>query len=176
MPDLPQPITTQEQLDAVIETRLQRARTQWERESNIPTIEQERDEARQRANRAERDGLDRLVRRDARDVLAGMNVRDPKAQQTVMRLADFSGVEADDQGEPNRKQIADAVKAVHKDTPAVFGADATVTDAAPDADAGGGGDASGTGPLTQQQVSNMSPQQINSNWDRVKSFLSGERS
>lgn len=181
MPDLPTPITTQEALDAVVEGRLQRARQTWERESGLPNIERERDEARQRANRAERDGLDRLVRRDARDVLATMNVRDPKRQQLVLRLADLSGVQADDQGEPNRKTITDALKAVHKDTPDVFGADATVTDSAPDSEAGTGASgegsgAAGNGPLTHEQVSNMTPNEINSSWDRVKSFLSGERS
>lgn len=176
MPDLPQPITTQEALDAIVEGRLQRARTQWERESNLSTVEQERDEARTRANRAERDGLDRLVRRDARDVLAGMNVTDPKRQQLVMRLADFSGVEADDQGDPNRKQITDTLKALHKDTPDVFGTDATVTDQAPDSgDAGGSGEP-GNGPLTREQINNMSPQEINGMWPRVQAFLSGERS
>lgn len=174
MPDLDQPITTQEQLDQIVEGRLQRARQTWERESNIPTIEQERDDAIARANRAERDTLDRLVRRDARDVLTGMNVRDPKAQQTIMRLADFSRVEAGDDGEPNRKAIGDAIKAVHADTPAVFGPDARVADAAPDADDSGPA-AQANGPLTEAQVSGMSPQEINSNWDRVKSFLSGER-
>lgn len=173
MPDLEQPITTQEALDAIIEGRLQRARQTWERESNIPTIERERDEARNRASKAERDALDRLVRRDARDVLNSMNVKDANVQKTVMRLADFTGVQADDQGEPSRKAITDAIKAVHKDTPAIFGADAQVTDAAPDTDTTGGDD--NGGPLTREKIDNMSPQEINGAWDRISAFLSGER-
>jgi hypothetical protein len=91
-----------------------------------------------------------------------------------MRLADFGSVAAGDDGEPNRKQITDAIKSVHKDTPTIFGDDATVTDGAPDT-GDAGSDETG-GPLTQEQVSNMSPTEINSNWDRVKAFLSGERS
>ncbi len=174
MADLDQPITTQEDLDRIIEQRLQRSRQQWEREGGLSEAQRERDEARSRATKAERDAHDRLVKRDARDVLSGMNVKDQKVQQTVMRLADFSSVEAGDDGEPNRKQITDAIKTVHKDTPSVFGEGATVTDGAPDTDAGGNGDENG--PLTQEQVSNMSPTEINSNWDRVKAFLSGERS
>ena|SRR5215218_2609490 len=173
MPDLEHPITTQEDLDRIIEQRLQRARQQWERESGMPDLERERDEARQRASKAERDALDRLVRRDARDVLASMDVKDPKQQETVLRLADFGGVQADDQGEPNRKAIADAIKAVHKDVPAVFGDEAQVRDEAPDTGAAG---ESGNGTLTLETVQNMSPQEINSNWDRVKAWLSGERS
>jgi len=173
MPDFPITINSQEEFDGHIETRIQRLRNQWEREGGLADTQRERDEARSRATKAERDAHDRLVKRDARDVLSGMNVKDQKVQQTVMRLADFSSVEAGDDGEPNRKQITDAIKTVHKDTPSVFGEGATVTDGAPDTDAGGNGDENG--PLTQEQVSNMSPTEINSNWDRVKAFLSGER-
>jgi hypothetical protein len=174
MPDFPITINSQEEFDGHIETRIQRLRNQWEREGGLADTQRERDEARSRATKAERDAHDRLVKRDARDVLSGMNVKDPKVQQTVMRLADFGSVEAGDDGEPNRKAITDAIKAVYKDTPSVFGDDATVTDGAPDTgDAGSNGDEGG--PLTQEQVSNMSPTEINSNWDRVKAFLSGER-
>jgi hypothetical protein len=173
MADFPITINSQEEFDAQIEGRIQRLRTQWERENNIPTIERERDEARNRASKAERDGLDRLVRRDARDVLSSMNVRDPNVQKTVMRLADFSGVQAGDDGEPSRKAITDAIKAVHKDTPAIFGDDAKVTDAAPDADQGG--DDQGGAPLTREKIDAMSPAEINGAWDRITAFLSGER-
>ena len=172
MPDF-EPITTQEDLDRIIEQRLQRARQQWERESGLADAQRERDEARNRATKAERDALDRLVKRDARDVLAGMNVKDPKRQAVVLRLADFSGVEADDQGEPNRKQITDAIKALHKETPDVFGPDARVMDAAPDGGGADGGDEPAA--LTRETIGNMSPQEINSRWDQVKAFLSGER-
>ncbi len=172
--EFPITINSQEDFDQQISTRLQRARTQWERETGLADTQRERDEARQHATRAERDGLDRLVKRDARDVLAGMNVKDPKVQGTVMRLADFSGVQAGDDGEPNRKAITDAIKAVHHDTPAIFGDEAWVQDAAPDGDAAAG--SSGTdAPLTREQIDRMSPQEINGAWDRISAFLSGER-
>jgi hypothetical protein len=174
MPDFPITINSQEEFDGHIETRIQRLRNQWEREGGLADTQRERDEARSRATKAERDAHDRLVKREARDVLTAMNVKDPKVQQTVMRLADFGSVAAGDDGEPNRKQITDAIKAVHGDTPSVFGEDVQVVDGAPDT-GDAGSDETG-GPLTQEQVSNMSPTEINSNWDRVKAFLSGERS
>lgn len=100
-----------------------------------------------------------------------MNVKDPKRQQLVMKLADFSTVEAGEDGEPGRKAITDALKALHKETPEVFGEGATVADAAPDGDSGGDENA----PLTEARVAAMSPEEVNSNWDRVKAFLAGER-
>lgn len=173
--EFPITINSQEEFDQQIESRIQRLRTQWERESGLAETQRERDEARQRASRAEHDALDRLVKRDARDVLTGMNVRDPKVQATVMRLADFSGVQAGDDGEPSRKAITDAIKTVHKDTPAIFGTEAQVRDAAPDGDTGAGSGGDGNAPLTRERIDNMSPQEINGMWDRVSAFLSGER-
>ncbi len=171
--EFPITINSQEEFDQQISRRLERARQQWERESGLADTQRERDEARQRATRAERDALDRLIRRDARDVLAGMDVKDPKVQGTVLRLADFSSVEAGQDGEPNREQITDAIKAVNKDTPAIFGEGARVDDTAPE---GGAAGSSGTdAPLTREQINNMSPSEINSAWDRISAFLSGER-
>ncbi len=172
--DFPITINSQEEFDQHISTRLQRARTQWERESGLADTQRERDEARQAASRAERDGLDRLVRRDARDVLAGMNVSDPKRQALILKLADLSGVQAGEDGEPNRKALTDAIKALHAETPDVFGTEAQVQDAAPDGGAAAG--SSGTdAPLTREQIDRMSPQEINGAWDRISAFLSGER-
>ncbi len=171
--EFPITIENQEQFDELMEGRLQRARQQWERESGLADAERQRDEARNRATKAERDAHARIVRREARDVLAGMGVKDRKRQDLVMKLADLAGVEADKDGEPNRKQIADAFKALHADTPDVFGPDAQVTDSAPD----GGGPGGGTDaePLSLEKIQRMSPDEINSVWDRVSAFLSGER-
>lgn len=169
--DFPVTINSQEEFDRQIEDRLKRARNQWERESGISEALRERDEARTATTQAESDAFDRLLRRDARDALVGMNVKDPKRQQLIMKLADLSSVEAGPDGEPNKKAITDALKALHKDTPEVFGEGATVADAAPDGDAGGDENA----PLTEASVAAMSPEEVNSNWDRVKAFLAGER-
>lgn len=174
--EFPITINSQEEFDAQIQTRLQRARQQWERESGLADVQRERDEARQQASKAERDLTDRLVRRDALDTLSNMRVTDPKAQAVVLRLADLSGVETDDQGEPNRKQITDAIKAVHKDTPGVFPDGSYVADSAPDSGAGNGGEGTGSeAPLTKEQIDRMSPREINSAWDRISAFLAGER-
>lgn len=171
--EFPITINTQEEFDQHISGRLQRARTQWERESGLADTQRERDEARQRATRAERDALDRLMKRDARDVLAGMNVSDPKRQALILKLADLTGVQAGEDGEPNRKAITDAIKALHAETPDVFGTEAQVQDAAPDG--GAAGSSGADAPLTREQIDKMSPQEINGAWDRISAFLSGER-
>jgi hypothetical protein len=171
MADFPITIESQDQLDELFKDRLERAKKSWERESGLPAIEAERDQERQRADRAERQALERLIRRDARDVLASMGVKGDAAQATILRLADFSKVQAGDDSEPNRKQITDAIKAVNKDVPAVFPAGAAVEDHAPDVETGEGSEA----PLSLEQIQNMGPEEINSRWDRVSAFLRGER-
>jgi len=103
-----------------------------------------------------------------------MGVADSGRQQRILRLADLDGVGFDEGGEPSQKDIRDAIKAVHKDIPEVFGEGVQVVDAP--ADAGEGHLAGPDAPITsEEQLEKMGPDEINSSWDRVSAFLRGER-
>jgi hypothetical protein len=103
-----------------------------------------------------------------------MGVADAARQQRILRLADLDSVGYDEAGEPNAKDLRDALKAVHKDIPEVFGSDVQVVDSPADA-----GESSLSGqdvPITsEEQLEKMGPEEINSSWDRVAAFLRGER-
>jgi len=103
-----------------------------------------------------------------------MGVADRGRQDRILRLADLEGVTYDEAGEPNAKDLRNAIKAVHKDVPEVFGEGVQVVETPADA-----GERSGSGadvPITSEdQLTKMSPEQINSSWDRVAAFLRGER-
>lgn len=153
------PIThnSQEEFDQAISGRLTRERDKIKKESGG---NEELEGAQSRV--AELEGEIRT--RDARAVLDSMNVTEAGRQDRIMRLMEWPET-ADD------KSLRAAFKATYDEIPEAFPEGAQVKDKG--VDTSGANDS--TGPLTQAQVESMSPAEINSNWDRVKAFVSGER-
>ena len=154
--EFPATFNNQDEFDAAIQKRLTRERQKWESERGGEGLEA----AQSRVAELEAD----IRTRDARAVLQSMNVTDQGRQDKIMRLIDWPEV-ADD------KSLREAFKAAYDDTPEMFGSDAQVKDKGLDTSGSDGSE----GPLTRERVESMSPSEINSNWDRVKAFLSGER-
>jgi hypothetical protein len=157
MADFPVTYESQEQFDTAIQSRLNRERDKIRKEGGG---NEELESARERVATLEGE----IRTRDARAVLSAMNVTEAGRQDRIMRL--MSWPETADE-----KSLKAAFKATYDEIPEAFPEGASVKDKAVDSS---GGDDS-TGPLTQAQVASMSPGEINSNWDRVKAFVSGER-
>src|SRR5215207_7255667 len=163
--EFPLQIGSQEEFDRLISGRLARAKQQWEAEGGISEARRQAEEAEDRAQAAEARARERIGRRDARSLLSEMGVADAGRQDRILRLADLEGVTYDDQGEPNPKDLRDALKLVYKDVPEVFGEGVQVVDSP--ADAGEGHLAGPDAPITsEEQLAKMSPDEINSSWDR----------
>lgn len=160
MADFPVTYNSQDEFDQAIQKRLTRERQKWENERGPDSGELEDAQEKARKLGAE------IRERDARAVLSEMNVTEAGRQDRIIRLAEIQGLEqADD------KALRDAFKSTYDEMPEAFPEGAQVKDKGVDTS---GGDDS-TGPLTEEQVKSMSPAEINSNWDRVRAFLSGER-
>jgi hypothetical protein len=172
--EFPLTVNSQEDFDRLITGRLERARHRWESESGLAEAREQARAAEARAQAAEAKARERIARRDARALLADLGVTERGRQDRILRLADFDNLGVDEAGEPSEKDLRDAIKAVHKDLPEVFGEGVQVVDTPADA-----GERSGSGagvPITsEEQLTKMSPEQINSSWDRVAAFLRGER-
>jgi hypothetical protein len=172
--EFPVTANNQEEFDALISGRLARARQQWESEGGIAEARKQVEEAEARAEAAESRARERIAVRDARALLSEMGLTERVRQDRILRLADLDNVTYDESGEPNAKDLRDAIKAVHKDIPEVFGEGVQVIDSP--ADAGEGVGASADAPITsEEQLAKMGPDEINSSWDRVAAFLRGER-
>jgi hypothetical protein len=172
--EFPLTVSNQEELDQLISGRLERARSQWESEGGVAEARKQAEAAEARAQAAEARARERIGQRDARALLAEMGVAERGRQDRILRLTDLTAVSYDDQGEPNAKDLRDALKLVHKDVPEVFGEGVQVIDSP--ADAGEGSSASADAPITsEEQLAKMGPDEINSSWDRVAAFLRGER-
>jgi hypothetical protein len=159
------PINTQEEFDQAVKDRLVREKSRWEKETNI-------DDYRQRAEQAETNAFSRVQSRDARQVLAGMNV--PKERHgRILKLADMPTAPGED-GEPDRKALVEAFKGLHGDMPEVFGEGATVAETALDTSTG---DQDHDAPLSVERIESMSPDEINEpgTWERIQRFMAGER-
>lgn len=161
--EFPITINSQAEFDEQVKSRIAREREKWEKESGIS-------DAHDRANKAESAAYQRVLKRDARDVLRGMEIPANRHERIISNatLPEKPG----EDGEPDKQAIATAFKDLHGEVPELFGEGAKVEDTALDTGGQGGGE---DGPLTREQVESMSPQEINSNWDRVKAFIGGER-
>jgi hypothetical protein len=153
-----EPITSQEQFDEKIKACLARERERWEKESGS---ESENLKAELEALKHER--FLENAQRDVRAELAKRGVTDAGRQERVMKLIDFS--------EASDSSFAVAqIEDLARDVPELVGPRG----------AGSGGSKRPVlkpqeKPLTREAVEGMSQQEINSNWERVKGFLAGER-
>jgi hypothetical protein len=153
-----EPITSQEQFDDRIKARLAREREKWEKESNTEELQQQLQAKDEEIAEIRRKRFLEDAKRDVRAELARRGVTDQGRQDRVMKLLDFS--------EASDSSFALAqIDQVAKDIPELVRPRG----------AGSGGSSKPVLQPQQKQVEGMSEQEINSNWDRVKAFLAGER-
>jgi hypothetical protein len=160
-----EPITSQEAFDEKIKARLARERERWEKESSSASgnLQAELAAKDEELSQIRRERFLENAQRDVRAELARRGVTDEGRIKRIEKLIDFS--EASDSSFAIA-QIDD----VAKDIPELVRPRG----------AGSGGSSRPVlqpqqKPLTREQVEGMSEQEINSNWDRVKAFLAGER-
>jgi len=157
---------SQEEVNQIVEERIARAREKWQKESES-SAETENLKAELAAKNEEiaeirRERFVEDAQRDVRAELAHRGVTDQGRQERVMKLLDFS--EASDSS-----FVLSQIDQVAKEIPELVRPRG----------AGSGGSSKPVlkqeKPLTREEVEGMSEQEINSNWNRVKAFLAGER-
>jgi hypothetical protein len=157
-----EPITTQAQFDERIKARLARERERWEKESSTEDLEAQLASKDEQISQIKHERFLEDAQRDVRAELARRGVSDPGRVERAMKYIDFS--EASD-----TRFALEQVDSLAKDLPELV----------PQRGAGSRGSSkpvlSQEKPLTREAVEGMSEADINSNWDRVKAFLAGER-
>ena len=148
-----EPITTQAQFDDRIKARLARERERWEKENSTEDLQ-----AQLEAKDAE---IKRLQTEHAIDFQLSQRGLDEGRVRRIKRLLDFDGA----------IHPSEQLEALSKDVPELF---------TQPRGAGSRGSSKPVltqqeKPLTREQVEGMSEQEINTNWNRVKAFLAGER-
>lgn len=117
---------TQEDLDRLIQQRLQRERKKWEQQleeerkkaamTEAERLKAEKEEAERRAQEAQASANQRLLQAEAKVVALELGVKADRIPY-VLRLADLSDVEVGDDGNIDAKALRDAVEAVLRDLP-----------------------------------------------------------
>jgi len=167
-----EPITTQEEFDERIKARLAREREKWEKESGDHDLRAQLEAKDDEIAQMQHEHYRADARRAVVEELVASGVTEDGRVERILRHVDLDAIEPTEDGNPYfgsvRRQLAD----VSHDMPELLSYQL--------------GSGSGIGskkpvltqekPLTRDEVEQMSEEEINSNWDRVKRFMAGERS
>jgi hypothetical protein len=166
-----EPITTQEEFDARIKSRLAREREKWEKESDAEELKAELAAKDEEISQIRREHYRANARRAVVDELGVHGVTEEGRIERILRHVDLDGIEPTDDGNPRLGSVRHQLADVSRDMPELLSYQL--------------GAGSGIGskkpvftqekPLTREEVEGMSEPEINSNWERVKAFMAGER-
>jgi hypothetical protein len=169
-----EPITSQEQFDAIFTARLARAKQKWEKESGLEDMRAQLEAKDDEIGQIQREHFHEAARRELVSRLKAGGVDSERRIERIMRHVDLDEIEADPDGAPNSIAIDGQLQSIHDDLPELL----------PEKFQMGAGSGYGSKervnldrepPLTADEVEAMSEEEINSNWDRVQGFLAGKR-
>jgi hypothetical protein len=165
-----EPITTQEEFDERIKARLARERERWEKENGLAELKSQLEAKDEEITIIKREHYLEEARRAVVGELAARGVSGLGRIQRILKHVDLESIEPDENGQPRSLDIQGQLSSVATDMPELL----TYR-------VGAGSGDSGQPvikqekPLTREDVENMSEEEVNSNWERVKGFLAGER-
>jgi hypothetical protein len=163
------PITTQEEFDERIKSRLAREREKWEKGSDVEDLQRQLEAKEVEISNNRREHHLAAARRALRDELLARGVTEEGRIERVMQLVDLEAVEVRPGGEIAREDVLGQIDGVATDLPELVRPRG----------AGSGGSRKPVlaqdKPLTREEVEKMGPDEINSRWDTVKAFLAGQR-
>ena len=148
-----EPINSQAEFDERIKARLAREREKWEKESGGDDLLQQLE-----AKDAE---IKRLQTEHAVDWQLSSRGLDEGRVNRIKKLIDFEG----------DTHPSEQLEALSRDVPELF----TIPRGAGSRGSSKPVITQQEKPLTREEVENMNPDEVNSNWDRVRAFLGGER-
>jgi len=165
------PITTQEEFNERIKSRLAREREKWEKGSDAGDLKAQLEAKDEEISEIKQEHHLADARRAVIGELTTRGVTDEGRIGRIMKLVDLEAVEARPGSEIGREDVLAQIDGVAADLPELVRPRG----------AGSGGSRKPVGgppekPLTREEVEKMGPDEINSRWDTVKAFLAGERS
>jgi hypothetical protein len=165
------PITTQDQFDEAIKARIAREREKWEKQTDTADLRAQLEAKDGEIDDLKQEHYRENARRAVVGELATAGVTDEGRIERVMKHVDLDGIEAGEDGQPDRRAVQLQLAAVNRDMPELLtyrvgagsrGSKKPVLDTEK--------------PLSRDELEKMSPEEVNGAWDRVQKFLAGERS
>jgi hypothetical protein len=166
-----EPITTQEEFDARIKSRLAREREKWEKEDGTTDLRAQLEAKDEEIAQIRQEHYRGEARRAVVDELAAHGVSEEGRVERILRHVDLDAIEPDEAGRPYFGSVRGQLADISRDMPELLSYQL--------------GAGSGIGskkpvltqekPLTRDEVEKMGPDEINSRWDSVRKFMAGER-
>ena len=166
-----EPILSQADFDERIKARLAREREKWEKESDTEDLKAQLQRKDEEIAQIQREHYRADARRAVVDELGAHGVTEEGRRERILRHVDLDAIEPAEDGSPYFGSVRQQLASVSRDMPELLSYQL--------------GSGSGIGsktpvllrekPLTRKEVENMNPDEVNSNWDRVRAFLGGER-
>jgi hypothetical protein len=161
----------QAKVDEIVKQRVARERERLEKESGIEELKAALEAKDEEISQIRREHFRSDARRAVLDELAASGVTEEGRIERVLRYVDLDEVEPDQDGKPYFGSVRQQLAGVSRDMPELLNYQL--------------GAGSGIGskkpvltqekPLSREDVESMSEPEINSNWERVKAFMAGER-
>jgi hypothetical protein len=166
-----EPITTQEEFDERIKARLAREREKWEKESDTEDLKAQLALKDEEIAQVQLEHYRANARRAVVDELGAHGVTEEGRIERVLRYVDLDAIEPAEDGSPHFGSIRGQLAGVSRDMPELLsyqlGSGSGIGSKKPVL--------TGEKPLSREEVEGMSEKDINSNWERVKAFMAGER-
>jgi len=162
----------QAKIDEIVKQRVARERERFEKENGTADLRQQLALKDEEISQIKQEHYRADARRAVVDDLAANGVTEEGRIERVLRHVDLDEIERAEDGSPSFGSVRGQLADISRDMPELLSYQL--------------GSGSGIGskepvltqekPLTRDEVEQMSEQEINSNWDRVKRFMAGERS
>ena len=161
----------QAKIDEIVKQRVARERERFEKENGTEDLKAQLALKDEEISQIRREHYRAEARRAIVDELGAHGVTEEGRIERILRHVDLGEIEPSEDGNPYFGSVRRQLASVSKDMPELLKYEL--------------GAGSGPGskrpvltqekPLTREDVESMSEPEINSNWERVKAFMAGER-
>ena len=162
----------QAKIDEIVKQRVARERERLEKESGVEDLKAKLASKDEEIAQIQRERYRENARRELVANLEYKGITDEGRQQRILKHVDFDAIEPGHDGNPSPISVDEQLASIHQDMPELLPEKFMVG-------AGSGGSKRPVlkteEPLTREQVEKMSESEINSNWERVKRFMAGQR-
>ena len=162
----------QAKIDEIVKQRVARERERLEKESGVEDLKAKLASKDEEIAQIQRERYRENARRELVANLEYKGITDEGRQQRILKHVDFDAIEPGHDGNPSPISVDEQLASIHQDMPELLPEKFMVG-------AGSGGSKRPVlkteEPLTREQVEKMSESEVNSNWERVKRFMAGER-
>jgi hypothetical protein len=161
----------QAKIDEIVKQRVARERERLEKESGVEDLKARLEAKDEEISQIRREHYRADARRAIVDELGAHGVTEEGRIERVLRYVDLDEIEPSEDGSPYFGSVRQQLASISKDMPELLsyqlGAGSGIGSKKPVV--------TGEKPLSREHVESMSEKEINSNWERVKAFMAGER-